>query len=254
MKKMMKCVAVLSAMLVFMSALTGCRQFEEIRQSHVTLTKEGNILVQGKEYRPLPYCEYLNPEWESYDRSLYLTAEDIPVLLSRQFGVRMDISKDKKFINSHYLGETVETVGLDGKYSYDGATNTFFCRSDEYDSIMAVIEKGYEPDGYKCDYYDWEADGMVEYVFSHQEAEAVEQVLKTKPVENSDELNFTQSCAISSCMIGTPFSQYEAELWFGEDQAYYIDIYDLKNEMSLYYQVPAELEAVFEGILAKCNF
>lgn len=250
MKKCIKIFIVSAMMLVMVIGLTGCRKFEQMRRSQGKLSEDGILTVQEDEYRLLPACSYLNPDFSYSNGDIYLAAEDVPVLLSGRFGVRMEISKDRKFIGGA-LGSEEESF-QDGKPYYDGSSYKVFCHVDEYDSIMEVIEKGYEPDGYKCDYYDWEEDGMVEHVFSDEEAKAVETVLSVTPSKEYTK-GFMQSFSISSCVKGTPFSQYEVELMLADDDTYYFERYDEESEMSLYYQVPAELEPVFENIIITVN-
>lgn len=238
MKRIMKISVMFLMMMVMMTGLTGCRKFEQMRQNQATLKEDGILVFRDEAYRLLPECEYLNPNYAFSNGLVYLTPEGTPVLLSGFLGNALEISKDKNFI--------MGTLGS-GDQSYTNVAT--FCHVDKYDEIMDIIEKGYEANGYKCEYYDG-GDGMEEYILSDEEIKAVETVLSSAPVVLDEEI-MTKSCSIFSCMRETPFSQYEMEFMVIEDE-YYLQKYDGETGDSVYYRVPAELNSVFEKIVDIC--
>ncbi len=244
MKKMMKCVAGLSAMLVLMSALTGCRQFEELRQAQASFTKEGNLLVKGEEYLALPLCDELRPMFHNDVKEIYAASEETPVLLTKFFGTTMDMSEDKMFIASGgyniYNGE-FDGVGI----------APYYCHEDIYDSVMATIETGYEPNGYRIGYFDWQEDEFKHYEFSDEETQAVETVFAQTPAYESEPESW-DIFSVDSYMKDQPFSQYEFDLVKAEDGIYLNKYFEI-NENWLYYKVPTDLEPVFQNVIDTCN-
>lgn len=229
MKKLIKIVTVSLMMLVVMTGLTGCRRFEEMRQSQGILKNEKVLIFQDDEYYLLPEYEYLNPTYSS-EGLVYPVPEGAPVLLSRFFADTLRISKDGDFLMGR-IGHNIQT----------------FCHEDRYDEVMEIIENGYEPNGYRVEYYNFEKDCMEEYILSDEELKAVDLVLGTTPVEITDDDMLGYTLAVDSCVKGTPFSKYEFDL-MQADEGYYFERYD-DNGRGVYYKVPAELNPVFEKLI-----
>ncbi len=236
MKKTIKYFTAITLMLILLNALTGCRYIEKMRQAQARFTKEDHVEWNGEIYRKLPICEFLSPKFGANPKMIYVAPEDTPVLLTRFFGVEMEMSVDRMFLISSAFSELEATA--------------YYCHEDVYDSVMATIEKGYEPNGYILSYYDWYSEKDKQYTFTDEEAAAVDMVFSQTPAYGvSPEV--WERYDVASTMKGQPFSRYELEIWVAEDGIYLMKYSEI-NGNQICYQVPNELEAVFQNVLDAC--
>lgn len=86
MKKVIKTVLVLLAVVGMLLCLCGCTGLENMRKNQAFSRENGEILWNGAVYKALPESEYLFVDTGYFDDTVYLTEPDVPVLLSVFFG------------------------------------------------------------------------------------------------------------------------------------------------------------------------
>ncbi|MEE1314167.1 MAG: hypothetical protein UHS49_00160 [Faecalimonas sp.] len=229
MKKMKRIVIAVGILAVMCVGLSGCRQIDNMRKKQAIVTSGEMIVIDGKEYLKLPECEFLTPEFsyfaDSYgdsDSTIYMTDEEVPVLLSSIIGERGDISLDGIFIDG-----------------YDG---TYYCREDKYEEMLDIIEKGYQPDALTCSYFDSEQQKFVNYVFSEEEMKQIVDIL-AGPAEQLVDEEVWAATDVQSCMTGYPFSEHAFDI-LQIEEGYFFELYNADIEAYLHYKVPAELAPV----------
>ncbi len=221
--------------LVLCISLTGCSWITSLRERQVTITQEGNFLVNGVTYLPLPEVTYINDEYDYWDKeSVVLAEEEVPLLLTTIIGEVIEMSDDKLLLRA-----------FDEEYN-----NQYYCRADRYDELLEVIEGGYQPDGYCISYYDWDADEDKTYLFSKEEMDAVQTVVAKGPASPNYK-EYLHSVSVSSYMENLPFEEYEFDV-VETEKGYFLEFYDMESEMSVYYKIPAELKAIFKQIMETC--
>lgn len=236
--KKAKRILCLIAVLAMCLSLCACVDLDEMRASRATMTAEGNIkLADGTEYKLLPECEELSPSFQEF-HEVYIVEDDLPLLLTFFGEIYLDKSDDGLFLQTY----TEEDSYL--RYVY-------YCRTDIYDSVADRIENGFEPDCCRYWYYDHEAEMQVLYTLTQQQWDAVEQILATQeptelPAEATMEWDYYANLML--CSADGLFKKYTVDVCVYEGK-YRLETYN--DETCYIYKVPAELNATFEGILAK---
>lgn len=163
MKKIWKKLLALALCLVLLGSLAGCDLLDEMRQNQAFAKGYGEILWNGRIYKALPENEYFYPPITG-QRSLCLTEEDVPVLLS-------DI------IPLAYLGVSEDEVLL----RHYGIESTF-CREDQFDAYAARMVQPFVAEElcFQYGHYDYEKEEYIEgfHTLTQEQASAIDQVLK----------------------------------------------------------------------------
>lgn len=223
------------AALVLCISLCGCVDLDELRGMRATMTEEGNVkLADGTEYKLLPECEELSPKFEEY-LSVYITQEDLPLLLTTTSENYLDKSDDGLFLQTYFEG--------DGYYK-----NIYYCRTDIYDSVVDRIENGFTPD--YC-FYWYYTDMQTTYTLTQQQWDAVEQVYTTqepKELPAAAMMEWEHCASLILCSEDGLFQKGMVDVCV-YDGKYYLEDYD--GEQCLVYEVPSELNSTFEKILEK---
>lgn len=214
-------------------SLCGCNALDELRQSRVTIPREGVLrLYDGTEYKLLPECEELCPIWDDMVYSYYIVEEDLPLLLT-QFANPITCSKD---------GLIMEVYREDVEY---------YCRTDVYDSIIARIEQGFTPEVYGYIYFDPQAGDYGEevlYELTPTQAAAVEQVYTTVEPEKlpaAAKLTYDRKVDLYLYSADHLFRQDTVDICVVEGE------YFLVSNDNAIYTVPKELTLVFANILLR---
>ena len=261
MKRTLKTLAAVALVIVLCMSMTGCMKIDKMREHQGYVDEKGNIVVNDVTYIMLPYCEFLSPKFSydyygilfsNSDSVINLTDKDMPVLLSNFTDNKCRLSEDGMFIVK------------DGIYDYNGNYyESYYCHEDIYDEILAAIETGYTPDGYKYYYTDYESEEYydAEYILTDAQVNAINRVLST--VSTIDELpddlmelyRYEYYTEIYSFTKDMPFEQYEFEI-YQYDSGYYIyKSYWSAVEGEWYYEeiypVPEEFNKTFDEITAK---
>ncbi len=242
MKKLIRISALILSVLLLCSVFTGCNRLHEMRQAHATKKEDGNIVLNGNEYKYVPFAS--RTSLFNFDlvpsSDIYVTEPDVPVLLSENF-----------YENSGAVSE-------DGKYLYIynvDYNSVPYCRADEYDNLIERLEAPFEPEvlAYHYYYYDTELGEQVSgnYILSPEEKSAVEEVLAlgvTERVENYEEHEVYSYCHLYECsedLIFNRSSVYGIEYHNGR----YSVMKDPDGTVTERYRIPLELESVFQNIM-----
>lgn len=167
MKKIKRIFAVLLVFIIALSC-TGCAELDEMRAAHATWVDDNRQTIQwnGSTYKRLP-DNNLFAIWEYGYDFITLTMPDVPVLLSEQFGISLDCSVDKIF--------------LENSWNDDGDP-IYYCRDDRYDAVLKQMTGKIDLNAMVYSYWQRGEDGMGTFSLSAEQMKAVEAVLKTKPV------------------------------------------------------------------------
>ena len=261
MKRTAKILAAIGLIIILCVSMTGCMKIDKMRERHGYIDEKGNVVVNGETFIALPYCEFLSPKFSydyygilfsNSDSVINITDKDMPVLLSNFTSDKCRLSEDGMFIIKENL------------YDYNGNYyESYYCHEDIYDEILAAIEAGYSPDGYKYDYTDWNGEDNnwdKEYILTDAQVNAINEVLST--VATMDELPFEVESydykyvtEIMSFTEGMPFERYEVDICKYESGYYIYDSHwNEDNTEWLYddiYRVPKSFEKIFDEITAK---
>ncbi len=119
----MKKLKLILPLFMLLLMLSGCGLLDEMRSQHALYYVDGIIQYDSKTYKRVDTEE--NEELPFFlidrDKDLYITAPDVPVLLSQ-----MGIIKHQPFINAD------RTVIYDGNY---------YLLEEQYDEILAKLQK-----------------------------------------------------------------------------------------------------------------
>ena len=234
MKKMKKLIAAVLLCVVALS-FTGCVNLKEIKARHAIWKDEAQTTLElsGVTYKKLPENKYFEI-WQYDVENVFITSEDVPVLLADRFGTRMSISKDHTILESDW---------------YENDHPVYYCRADLYDDIVKQMEEGISLDLMMYDFWSAEKGENVAYTLTAEQEAAVETVLNTQPI-----------------LLGTNGYDEDYSVWFYRSSKNYLfretigNLCVLNGEYriivynegeDLCYSVPAELKGQFEQIMKK---
>ena len=233
MKIRLRTACFLLAALLLCVLFTGCTALDEARAAHGKWDENDNIVLNGETYLLLPKCEYLSPVYSS--QIIYVTENDVPVLLKEFLGSYMFLSDDGIFLES------------------DDAL--CYCRSDHYDEVVQHIRNGFTPTGYYYSYFDFDEETYAYsekyYRLTATQVSALNAVLDTvAPVSQPPVVNLEYDY-IAEMMA------YDRELYFcqyacdvlSNDGRYYVVEYTETN--TLLYEVPLEHYGAFHALMEK---
>lgn len=234
MKKTIRIVSLLTVLAICFS-LCGCNLLDELRESRATVLADGTVrLYDGTEYKPLPECEELTPEFNEYEM-VYVAAEDVPLLLTDFFYENcFDKSDDGLFLQAY----TEESV-------------VYYCRTDAYDSVLERINNGFTAEKYCYPYVDYEEAEYIYCTLTPAQAEAVAQVCQTQTPEELPKaaiVDFEYMADLYLCSGDMLFKRDTVDVCVLEGE-YYVVEYGF--DATTLYTVPEELSDVFAGILEK---
>ena len=238
MKKARRILCLIAAFAMCLS-LCGCSVLDDLRETRATKTAEGNIkLADGTEYKLLPECEALSPMFTQFSE-VYIVEDDLPLLLTFLSEEYLEKSDDGKFLQTYVIEN-------DGYYR-----DIYYGRADVYDSIVDRIENGFEPD-YCCYwYYDYASEMQITYTLTQQQWAAVEQVLTTQePTElpMAATMEWDHCASLFLCSTDGLFRKGFVDVCVYNGK-YHFEVYE--GDACFIYEVPAEMNATFEAILAK---
>ena len=166
MKKIKRLFAVLMLCVVVLS-FAGCANLDDMKARHAIWKDEAQTTLElsGVTYKKLPENKYFEI-WQYDEENVFITSEDVPVLLADRFGTRMSISKDHTILESNW---------------YENDHPVYYCRADLYDDIVKQMEEGISLDLMMYDFWSAEKGENVAYTLTAEQKEAVEAVLKTQP-------------------------------------------------------------------------
>ncbi|MBR4073167.1 MAG: hypothetical protein IKK24_04410, partial [Clostridia bacterium] len=190
MKKTVKILSLILAV-VFCFTLCGCDNLDSMRKEQAVYTEMGSIIYNGNEYYLLPECDNLQIVSDNYEYA-YVTAKDVPVLLSTFLGEEYVVSDDGVFLYSE---------SIQGRY----------CRKDKYESVLHRIENGYTPEGYLYSYYDYINDKTKYYRLSDEDEKALKTLVTSVTPEKLPEMadiDYEYYIDIMTCSDDMLFADY----------------------------------------------
>lgn len=227
----------IAALLLCILALScaGCANLDEMKADHAVWKNEEKTELewQGSTYKLLPTCSELEI-FRYRERSVYATTADVPVMLSAQFGDRIESSADGLVLQTGWIAD------------YDNDLSLYFCRADQYEEMYRLITQGAEMTKMSYCYWDYEDDEQITYTLTAEQMAAVEAVLQTTPVlidhDNYDDyfsvdLYRTAENPYFRRMLGY-ISSYEGN--------YRIIVPNVKNEI---YSIPEDLQPLFAEMM-----
>ena len=238
MKKSIRSLSLILSLLLLCMALTACNPVPEMRAQHGTWNEDGSISFNGKTYLELPYCEELDPI-SDYEDSIWITAPDVPVLLSDGFGERFNLSNDECFLI---------------KYAGSGSA---YCVESVYDAMVASIEAGAPMLYYCIDVYLYDAEtGVGEYqrkLLDDATTTALQRALAQEPVTfpAGVRLEYSDAEEIFRCSKDTLFCSFAFTfMYYDEENVGYIRTNNPEDGSTTYYPVAeSDLPLLLENLL-----
>ena len=235
MKRYTRWVA-LVAMVALCLSLCSCSRLDELQTQHAVWLKNGSILWNGVEYKPLRTDFEVDINYRRFNDCVTVTTVDVPVLLSEEYGRSLDADVES---------------GLIYGYAPPLGHNYLFCRADIYDEVSEKIGESFKFAGYCYDYYTYETHDNAKDLYS---------------VEKTYYLNVAQEYDISYVVDTAMYffddenfkSEYEVMLYRHDEMDVYRD-FEMRLSYSggsyyvirdgLVYLVKAEYEPIMREIL-----
>ena len=100
MKKIKRIIAALLLCILALSC-AGCANLDEMKARHAIWKDEDQTALEfnGETYKRLPYNSYFEI-WTYAEHNVFVTTQEVPVLLADQFGARMQCNKDYTLLES----------------------------------------------------------------------------------------------------------------------------------------------------------
>ncbi len=236
--KTLKKLLALCLVLVICFSLSGCKFIEDIKESRITKVSSEVVEYKGKEYKVLPYCEYLWFDFTNYTEYFYIVEDDVPILLTSLYG------KSSYFCDFKKILVTTDIKG----------NHTIYAREDIYDDIINRIESENYFDGYCFSYntYDKYSYVTTKYeLISDEVSVALEEVITVGVHEDVDiELLYDYYVTtISKCSNDLYFKENCMEIFQTSDYIY-IAVYD--GEETPVYKVPEKYVEIITSLIDKC--
>ncbi len=231
MKRILKRGLSLLVVLLLVLSLTGCQALDDMKAAQAFWLTNGNILYGDVEYRLLPECDVLNPLAGEETPYVYVTEQEVPVLLSEVYGDSFAVSLDRSILF---------------KDSRNGAC---YCAQNRYDEMIDKISSGDFFDTYAYVYYDYDAMMTLTYLLTESERSAVDWVFYSETPEilpDYVDIPYDYVVELLSCSEDMLFSDYCCDLYVNGDQ-YYLCV--ISGDTSAIYTVPDSMQSVFEGML-----
>lgn len=233
-------IALLMMALVLCASLCGCVDLDAIRASRATFVKggaEGIVrLADGTEYKLLPLCEELYPDFDN-EEYVYIADEELPLLLT-------------SFSQSAFLKSD---DGMFLQLINDEIENFYYCRMDAYDGIADRINNGYTLELCGYWYYDYDTGSSEFCELNEEQNSAIFEVFGTAKPESlpggmepeyDDMLDLVTGSKDKLFMRDT----IDVCVFNGK---YYVVGYD--NDTTVLYQAPESMIAVFASMFEKQN-
>lgn len=271
MKKITKISAIAIAIVLLCLSLSGCASLDLMREEQCFWTNDDNIdsitLSNGEVYLKLDDAVSENIYYTGYEYNfVYVTKKDVPVLLSKEYSIQLELDDSENFIYGYIPEEQgIEMLipnSLEDDYYFFGGgggkvMNLLYCKEELYDDIMKQYNKGVEYTHYGYDYhfYTYDEDGMQEntvssrYDCTKEETAIVDKILKDiKPQSNSDiPYNSTHLCTLYKLSDENLFCKTQYEIYTVDDKYYLAKYSEALDEYNIY-EVPSKYDSDFDKI------
>lgn len=234
MKKIVKRILVLLLLGVMIFSLCGCNALDEMRKHQIFAQEDGSVTIDGVRYLPLEVNEYFCPEPDYSKEHYNLTKKDVPVLLSEQFLIgRLQPTRDARILEDQRRG-------------------MWFCAEDAFEEIQTKNKEPFVADKIYYDYHIFDEEGEYQekmYVLSEEEVAAINETMKTEPVELSGGLYISTDWDIPLMVASNDLLfRYSGPTISIADGTYYLNIYEKEQEAT--YRVPEKYNALFALMVA----
>lgn len=241
MKNVLRRVLCAAVAVMLCLSMTGCMALDNLKAEQAFWTSEGSVESfswNGVTYQLLPQTDIGFSAPRTEGKTIAVTEKDVPVLLSYPMGWTM-VMTDNEML----------AINTD----YDGEGATYYCRADEYDTVVAQLTSG-DIDFNRCYYswYDWEKETDDRYELTEAEYAAVQTVRNTvKPEElpAGAEMEFDYYAELNQLSENGLFEKYWLDACVVGD-TYYVCEYDSDWNMTLY-TVPEKHVDAFQSLLKK---
>ena len=209
MKRTLKISALALVIAMLCLSFCGCAALDDRKDTHAVWTQKGSkdsITYNGEVYKLLENEDEHNPAYNEENLlTLYVTEPDVPAILSKRFGIDLQLSSDENFITGvlydeynigYHNDSPIPLTGEYGLYAETGFfTLVFYCKEDMYDEITEKLEAGVNYTGYGYGYWAFEDGNENSYHFfylSDEDAKFMDKVIDE--VKANDSCNLDDSC------------------------------------------------------------
>lgn len=232
-KKKIKTISLVLMVCIVSTALSGCFSLQELKEKQANMDDEGNICVGNYKYIAIEAGEELNPDFDEFNE-VYISDEEIPLLLTPEMGSSYTISDDGIFIEG-----------------YKG----YYCREDKYEEVSSALSKKYTVKGYKYGYHNFEKDKLCDEEMSAESVQTIKTILsKVKGEKNGETLydQYETSCTIYSYGESKYLTREEFAIEFCKDKIYFVKYIDDDGSI-IVYDIPnnyhSQLREMFKPVL-----
>ncbi len=240
MKKSVRLVALVLALVLLCGLTTGCQALDDMRARQATLSDDNKLLyINNTAYRLLPENEYFWP-LRQFGHSIYVTEADVPTLLA-------------SFVNSDI-----------GDFCNDGVifatSNHNYCRVDQYEKYTALLQRPFHPTGYGYNYsvYDEQAGQYAtkQYRLTAEQTAAIEHIITLPSIPRDktyvDKQTMYNSISLYVCDDTMQLREFRFALEkyaiHGEETTIHY-ILASNNDRNVSWSVPAELNGMMADIM-----
>ncbi len=228
MKKSLRLLALITAVMLLCLSFTGCSALDDMRARHGIFADDGSIHVNGEKYLRLPDNAYFSPIDDSFS-AIYVTGKDVPVLLASFSD------------NVHYIYDSGDIIEND-------SGTQFYCREKLYASLAPLMEAPFAPTGY-C--YAYSTFDIKDHSYSTQfcrlsntQANLILEVTTNEELIYSEKYDVVDGIIIQACSDNLLLRDSRYEL-FTLGNGYVI--FDFVNDIA--YSVPAQYNSMCEAIM-----
>lgn len=269
MKKILKISALILAVVVMCLSFSGCAQLDTMREQHATWTEAGNtdsITYKGEVFKKLETTNGIYPARSSSQwNGIYVTEPDVPVLLSQNLAVELQLSKDENFIYG-YLYDQYDTeynpVYMTVGFLYESmgyrsgeGKDVIYCKESLYDELSKSVEDGVKYTTYGFEYWtideeSYEYDDYHYYTLTEEEAKLIDKVIKEQKHEEMVELDYDYNFITSLEHLSEDgyFATYAIDVFKNNTGDYALAKYSGSLGLHYVYEVPRDLNDEFEKI------
>lgn len=261
MKKIFKISALILAVVVMCLSFSGCAELDDMREAHATWTEEGNtesINYNGEVYKLLEDTGSIYPAFANSSRcDVYVTEPDVPVLLSQDLSVNLQLSNDKNFIygymyDAYDFEYNTSSPLFFAKEYYGGAgREVLYCKESIYDEVSKNIADGVEFTTYGYEYWTFNEETLEEepicYTLTEEEAKLIDKVLEQKPEEMVNSSDYFIA-SIEKISDDGYFATYGFDVYINNKGNYELSKYSDALDLYYIYEVPSDLKDEFGKI------
>ncbi len=238
MKKILKISTLALVIVIMCMSFCGCAELDDMKESHAVWTEKGNkdsITYNGKTYKLLENNELHDPQYnQNWDNTIYVTEPDVPVLLSTDFGIDLQLSADGSIISGYifddYKTEVQNPYGLPFYSEYglsyvDGnGKMVYYCEESKFDEISKKIEAGINYTGYGYEYWTYNGeDEPYHYTYlSDEDAKMIDKIIETVKPDQHNEIpyEYMSICILDKVSDDKSFGMTSYEVYYYGDGNY----------------------------------